>query len=250
MNYAVYEFPLNEKIRSYLRIENLFKQLMNYKQVTENWEYVSFFQTMFTILDMLERLDIRTDGLKDIEIHERNLRHWAQHPKIDKAALNQALDQIVTIKESLKQSRKIGSSLKDDRFLNGIRQRFNVPGGTCSFDLPALHYWLKKPPLEIQSTIDEWLSEFDLIQETLQITLSFLRERGKFSDTVAKRGFYQGTTDDKIELIRVYCCIDENFYPILSGNKYRYVIRFVQFAPDSEEQPSVESDVECKIAFC
>lgn len=250
MSYAVYEFPLKEKTRSYLRIENLFKQLAIHKNVSENWQYVSFFETLFTLLDMLERLDIRNDGLKDIEIHERNLRHWSQHPKIDKSALDQALEQIVTIKNALKQARKIGTGLKDDRFLNGIRQRFNVPGGTCSFDLPALHYWLKKPHEVIQKTVNQWLSEFDLIQESLQITMSFLRERGKFSETTAQRGFYQGNADEKIELIRVYCTIDENFYPILSGNKYRYVIRFVQFAPEKEEQLPVESDVKCKIAFC
>jgi cell division protein ZapD len=250
MTDSVYEFPLNEKIRTYLRIENLFKQLMVYKTVQENWQHMSFFETLFTILDMLERLDIRTDGLKDIEVHERNLLHWSEHPKIDKTALNSTLQQIVKVKTSLKQARKIGAGLKDNRFLTGIRQRFNVPGGTCSFDLPALHYLLKKPIPEIQEKVDSWISEFDLIQETLQITLTFLRERGKFEDTVAERGFYQGNTDEKIDLIRVHCTIDENFYPILSGNKYRYVIRFVQFAPDQEEQVPVESDVQCKIAFC
>ena len=73
MSHAVYEFPLNEKVRSYLRIEQLFKQLKQGTQATEDFQFISFFEALFTLLDLLERLDIRNDVLKDIEVHEKNL---------------------------------------------------------------------------------------------------------------------------------------------------------------------------------
>ena len=43
----------------------------------------------------LERLDIRNDVLKDIEVHEKNLVHWSQHPEIDTEALQAALQRIL-----------------------------------------------------------------------------------------------------------------------------------------------------------
>ncbi len=38
MNQAVYEFPLNEKVRIYLRLEQLFAQLKQSAKARENWQ--------------------------------------------------------------------------------------------------------------------------------------------------------------------------------------------------------------------
>jgi cell division protein ZapD len=87
MSQAIYEFPLNEKVRTYLRLEQLFKQLVHANSATENWQFINFFSSLFTLLDLLERLDLRSDVLKDIEQHEKNLVIWSQHPNIDNEAL-------------------------------------------------------------------------------------------------------------------------------------------------------------------
>jgi cell division protein ZapD len=250
MSNAVYEFPLNEKVRTYLRLEQLFKQLKQAKGYQQEWQFISFFESLFTLLDLLERLDIRNDVLKDIESQEKNLVHWSQHPKIDSEALQAALQRILRLREQLKQAKKIGSNLKEDKFLSSIRQRFAIPGGTCSFDLPNLFYWLKQPLEFIQKDISEWMLEFTQISEAIDITLSFLRERGRFVDVEAPNGFYQGVAEDKNELIRVYSTTDQGYYPVLSGNKYRYAIRFMWFDSSSQDNSSVDSTVSFKLASC
>lgn len=250
MSNAVYEFPLNEKVRTYLRLEQLFKQLKQAKGYQQEWQFISFFESLFTLLDLLERLDIRNDVLKDIESQEKNLVHWSQHPKIDSEALQAALQRILRLREQLKQAKKIGSNLKEDKFLSSIRQRFAIPGGTCSFDLPNLFYWLKQPLEFIQKDIGEWMLEFTQISEAIDITLSFLRERGRFVDIEAANGFYQGVAEDKNELIRVYSSTDQGYYPILSGNKYRYAIRFMWFDSSAQDNSSVDSTVSFKLASC
>ncbi len=250
MTYAVYEFPLNEKVRTYLRLEQLFKQLKQGVSASEDYQFISFFEALFTLLDLLERLDIRNDILKDIEAHEKNLVHWSQHPKIDTDALQAALQKILKLRDELKHSKKVGASLKEDKFLASIRQRFSIPGGTCSFDLPNLHYWLKQPVEKAHHDIQQWLSELVLISDAIDITLSFLRERGRFTDVTAQNGFYQGVAEDKNELIRVYSATDEGYYPMLSGNKYRYAIRFMLFNTSDSGGVAVETDVNFKIASC
>ena len=79
MPQAIYEFPLNEKVRTYLRLEQLFQQLNQVKHATESWQYIHFLSSLFTLLDLLERLDLRTDVLKDLEAHEKNLVLWSQY---------------------------------------------------------------------------------------------------------------------------------------------------------------------------
>ena len=247
---TVYEFPLNEKVRTYLRLEQLFKQLLSARECTEDWQYIHFFDCYFTLLELLERLDMRSDILKDIDAHEKNLRLWAQHPKIDKEAVEVALTKILELKTKLKSSAKIGTGLKGERFLLSIKQRFSIPGATCSFDLPNLHYWLRQPEVTIKADIERWIGEFALIQQAIEITLSFLRERGRFESIEAKKGFYQGVADDKNDLIRIHCAAEDNFYPTLSGNKYRYAIRFMLFEPDETGQVSIDRTINFKLACC
>lgn len=250
MSHAVYEFPLNEKVRSYLRLEQLFRQLKQAEHYDKDWQFINFFEALFTLLDLLERLDIRNDILKDIESQEKNLVYWSQHPKIDSEALQAALQRILKLREQLKHAKKIGSALKEDKFLSSIRQRFAIPGGTCSFDLPNLFYWLKQPVATIQKDIAVWMQEFTQISEAIDITLSFLRERGRFTAIEAPNGFYQGVADDKNELIRVYSSTDQGYYPTLSGNKYRYAIRFMLFNSGPLESSTVDSVISFKLASC
>lgn len=247
---TVYEFPLNEKVRTYLRLEQLFKQLHSARECSEDWQFVHFFDCYFTLLELLERLDLRSDILKDIDAHEKNLRLWAQHPKIDKEALDLALNKILELKAKLKSSHKIGVGLKGERFLLSIKQRFSIPGATCSFDLPNLHYWLKQSQKSINDDLERWLSEFGLIQQAIEITLSFLRERGRFETIEANKGFFQGAADERNDLIRIHCSTDDNFYPTLSGNKYRYAIRFMNYEPDELGQVSIDKTINFKLACC
>ncbi len=250
MSTAIYEFPLNEKVRTYLRLEQLFMQLRQSADATQDWQFMGFFEALFTLLDLLERLDIRNDIIKDIEVHEKNLVYWSQHPKIDTEALQSALQTILRLRDQLKHSKKIGVSLKDDKFLASIRQRFSIPGGTCSFDLPNLHYWIKQPLELVRKDIATWLQELTLINEAIEVTLSFLRERGRFSAMSADNGFFQGIADDKNELIRVKSATDQGYYPMLSGNKYRYAIRFMLFTPNESGSSAVSDTIEFELASC
>jgi cell division protein ZapD len=250
MSQAIYEFPLNEKVRTCLKLEQLFKQLEQGKIASEDWQYINFLDCLFTLLDLSERIDLRNDVLKDIESHEKNLVMWSQYPNIDDDALQFALRKILRLRESLKSNKRVGAELKEDRFLGSIRQRFSIPGGACSFDLPNLHYWLHQPSENKLRDISIWLQELTPIQQAIEMTLSFLRERGRFSATEAEKGFYQGIAEDKNELIRVLSSTDGGYFPMLSGNKYRYAIRFNLFTPTVQGSASVDSKVSFKLACC
>lgn len=250
MSEAVYEFPLKEKVRNYLRIEILLKNLKHASNLETQESHVYFFEQLFTLLDLFERLDVRTDLIKDFDVHERNLVHWSQLPNINNTALEQTLRQIVRLRDTFKTIKKFGSDLKDDKFLLSIRQRFAIPGATCSFDLPNLHFWLQQPIETKQKQLSLWFSAFVLLEEAVSIVLSFLRAGGKFAQTVAPKGFYQGVAEDKNELIRITCDTDKGYYPTLSGNKYRYALRFMWFSPEEGQSASVDQDVTFRLAAC
>lgn len=249
-NSTVYEFPLKEKVRNYLRIEQLMGQLKIGADGLNKGLSLYFFEQLFTLLDLFERIDIRTDIVKDLDSHEKNLVHWSQLPNINNDALQDTLKTIVNVRDKLKVSRKVSSELKEDKFLASIRQRFAIPGGTCSFDLPNLHYWTHLPLAQRQEDVKQWIHCFALTEDAISITLSFLRERSAFAPIEAPNAFYQGVADDKNELIRIRCEANSGYYPTLSGNKYRYAVRFMHYAVPEGRSGAVEQSVQFELAAC
>lgn len=248
MSAVTYEFPLNERIRNYLRVEHLMVKIRAAAQEQDGRHRGSFFAHLFTLLDLIERIDIRADVVKELDTQERNLVHWSQHPNIDDEALSTALQQVIRIREGLKSAKKPGSELKVDVFLQSIRQRFSIPGGTCSFDLPQLHHWLNQPLAQRDQALNKWLSHLQLLEEAISTSLSFLRQRGQFNALTATNGFYQGDPDDKSDLIRVRVAENANTYPTLSGNKYRFALRFMTLK--GEQPASFDEDVTFEMATC
>lgn len=250
MSDAVFEFPLKEKVRNYLRVEQLLGQIKITAKTEHTHLQLVFFQQLFELLDLIERLDLHSDLTKDLEAHERNLVYWSKHPKIDSTALEQALKTVITLRDKLKSDRRFGSALKEEKLLSAIRQRFAIPGGACSFDLPNLHFWLQQPLTQRQSDIAKWLETLALLDDAIAVSLSFIRERGQFTAVTAENGFYQGVAEDKNELIRVRCRVDEGYYPTLSGNKYRYALRFMLFTSNDNGSSAVEDHVQFHLAAC
>lgn len=250
MSHTLYEYPLNEKVRNYLRFEHFFKQLSYLNDCESDTAMVSYLETLFTLLDVLERGDLKSEIIRDLDVHEKNLSFWANHPSIDLTAVDKAKARITKLQNHFKRQGKIGSELKHDRFLKSIRQRFSIPGGTCNFDLPNLHFWLKQPTALKQQQVTQWNSEFDHVKEAINTSLSFLREQSVFTDQDAVKGLFQGSAEEKIELLRIHCAVDQGYYPVVSGNKYRFVIRFILFTPSDDGKVNPSEDVPFKLAYC
>lgn len=250
MSVALYEFPLCEKVRNYLRLEQLFAQLNEAKRAQSEYQYLYFFEVLFNLIDMVDRLDLRTDFVRDIDAHERKLLHWSQHPNIDNEALEIALQNLTRLGSELKKNKKLGASLRDERFLSNIRQRFSIPGGVTSFDLPSLFCWLKQPNTNKQTDMEKWMKQLSLVDRSLAMLLSFLREKTTFQNMVSKSGFYQGTVEDKIELVRIQCNRASGIYPVVSGSRNRYGVKFMQLNPESGTSGAVTGTIEFQLACC
>jgi len=250
MSVATYEFPLSEKVRNYLRLEQLFKQMDTTLDSDVEFQRLYFFDVLFTLLDLLERLDLRTDLIRDIDAHEKNLVHWSTHPNIDNQALENALHQLHVILGELKKTKRLGSSLKEDRFLASIRQRFSIPGGATSFDLPNLFCWIQQPEEYRNVQINSWMFQLQLVKDSVGLLLSYLREKGQFKDILGENGFYQDMVDSKIDMIRVRSDATAGYYPVLSGNKHRYGIKFMSLNPAPGSTGAIAHTVQFQLACC
>ena len=244
----VYEHPLNTKIRTYLRIEHLFTQLSGLRATQDEALQLSFFSTLFSLLDVLDRTDIKPDQLKDLERCESQLVQWSRHPAVSDQKLQPLLQQALHYQTDLLRCGKLAVPLKDDKFLGPLRQRFFIPGGTCYFDLPQLHFWYTQPLETRQKSAQDWIGQLQLVERAIGFVLTFIRERGQFQPLVAENGFFQSNTE-QFELLRIRYNTDSGVYPTVSGNKYRFAIRFMQLC-DETGRNNCEKDVSFALASC
>jgi len=226
MSPVLFEHPLNERIRNYLKLEQLFKYLDISSSGDINSSHITFFNGLFSIVDTLERNDIRGDLIKELEKLEQHLVVWSQAPDIDTSLLEENLKQTVYLLCELKKTKQQWLDYRDIKFLTGLKQRFAMQGGTCAFDLPQLHFWLSQDNNILQTEMQSWINMFSSISNSLFLTLKFIRLRGEFIRINTDNGFYQDN-GESLSLLRIRTPENANFYPTVSGNKFRYSIRFV-----------------------
>ncbi|MDG1751323.1 MAG: cell division protein ZapD [Thalassotalea sp.] len=226
MSSVLYEHPLNERIRNYLKLEQLFTQAKNCLQCDIELSHQIFFSSFFAIIDTLERNDIRGELIKDLEKLEQNLVIWSRAPNIDTSILEDNLKLSVALLCQLKTPTPQWLQLKDDKFLSTLKQRYAMQGGSCSFDLPQLTLWLNNSQVEIEKDIHQWLSLLEQVSSALELILKFIRQRASFESVDCQSGFYQDNGEG-ILLLRIKVTEGANYYPTVSGNKFRYSIRFM-----------------------
>ncbi len=228
MSTVLYEHPLNERIRNYLKLEQFFAQA--YSCLSGDISIITshqvFFNALFSIIDTLERNDVRGDLIKELEKLEQNLVVWSKVPDVDTSALEKNLAETVKLVSHLRIARPTWMQLKEVKLLSSLKQRFAIQGGSSSFDLPQLHFWLHQDESKVKQEIQQWLNLLSDISSALAIVLKFIRQRAEFETIEADSGFYQDNGEGLL-LLRIKLAKDAVFYPTISGNKFRYSIRFM-----------------------
>jgi cell division protein ZapD len=240
-----YEHPLNERVRIYLRLEYLLKQIEQSIALEEAWQHQVLFRGIFELQELFEQGQIKIDLIKDLERHKMKLNKWIGLNNVNQDMLKDMLDQLNLISDTLLKMPKLESEFKQDRLLSNVRQRMSIPGGCCSFDVPMLHSWLAKQQAEKQHYTYAWWEMLSPINEAITLLLRLTRESGQFAFRAAKGSFFQEETENA-EMLRIEIPKEFDMYPVISGSKNRFAIRFTPF----DEENSVPEIIDFRIAIC
>jgi len=215
-----YEHPLSERVRTLLRLEDMFERVDYFLHKNDPQEHHVALLSIFEMLDVSGRADLKSDLLQELERQKHTLEALRENPDVSEEALDNVLWQIDQASSRLFQaSGKIGQELRENEWLMSIRQRTNIPGGVCEFDLPSYHYWLQQGPEQHRHDLQQWLAPFLPIRDAIGIVL-------------------------RLRLKREYHCVPE-----ISANKYALNIRFT--TQEGIQRPkAAESDVEFDLTFC
>jgi cell division protein ZapD len=245
-----YEYPLSERIRTLLRLEDLYERIDYFLEKHEALQHHVALLLLFEIYEVASRADLKSDLLQELERQKQSLESLRGNPDISEQALENVLRQIDQSASRLYQSSgKIGQDLRENEWLMSIKQRTNIPGGICEFDLPSYHYWLHLPPEQQRTDLQAWLAPFLLIRDAVDIVLRLLRASGKSSIQVAHQGMYQQMMTGRVaQMVGVRLARGDPYVPEISANKHALNIRFT--TQEGMQRPrAAETDVEFELTF-
>lgn len=247
-----YEYPLNERIRTLLRLEDLFERSRHFIARTDPLDHHVALLTLFEIVEVASRADLKSDLLQELERQKQVLMSFRNNPEISEDALEGVLRDIENASQALfAMTGKIGQYLRENEWLMAIKQRTGIPGGACEFDLPSYHYWLHRPADDRITQLSGWTSPLYPLRDGSAIILHILRESGKPQELVAQGGTYQQMLGGKTaQMLRVRVDPELHCVPEISANKYVLNIRFLGENTEESRSKTAERDIGFELTFC
>lgn len=252
---VIYEQPLNERIRAFMRFEHLFKRAEYQLQVHDDelWASRAILETLNSLIALANRPDLKSELIQELRRHEVTLEALEQNPRVDLNRLHELLHRIKLLLEKLRTSENIpGNDLKGNEFLAAIRQRSNAPAGACPFDLPGFHFWLQSPADERFAQLAAWLSSFDVVRDTVSLCLTMVRESAVATRETATGGFFQKDLEkgSPCQMVRVALPASAPWYPEISAGRHRFTLRFMVQPKDQGRPAQTEEGVEFDLLCC
>ncbi len=247
-----YEFPLNERVRTLMRLEDIFRRAIFFIAREDPLEHHVGLLALFEIIDVAARADLKSDVLQELERQRQIFAGWRNNPSIVQDTLEQVIAQIEAVSADLHALQgKLGQHMRSSEWLMGVKQRAGLPGGVCEFDLPGYHYWLNLPAEVRRQDLTAWLEPMLPVEGALAILLRLMRDSGKVVTHTAHNGVFQLmlTTAKTAQLLRVGVSEEAHCVPEVSANKYALNVRFLE--PSRVERPRVvEGNIDFELAFC
>jgi cell division protein ZapD len=248
-----YEQPLSERMRTFLRLEFLYQQILYYNEREADWATRGTIATLLEVLAILSRGDVRSDVHKELDHQLGVLQRFQSQPGVDGSRLDSLVHNLATSRDELSH---IGTAflnpLKDCDFLNAIKHRSAIPGGTCEFDLPEYNHWLRQPFSRRQKDVDVWLEVIRPVCDAVAELLWLIRESAQPSEKMAINGMYQHNMqkDGNCRLLRVSIASGSSLFPEISGSQHRFTVRFLEWSTIDSRAFQTGHDVPFQLSIC
>jgi len=222
---SLYEEPVQEKIRKFIKIEFLLNKIYYFKGKDDKGENYVALLALCELYEILSRSDIKSELIREIETQNTYLQKVKKIPQADNNKLNSVLekqDQLLKLIYSIEVNYL--DHLERDIFFKTILKNSFTQLQPASVD-----FWLSRDILNRETQINLWLEPLIFIKRSIDFILEVIRKSGRFEDRMAEKGFFTEKQDSSknVLLIRVTLTSDLYYYPQISVGKQRLTIIFM-----------------------
>ncbi|CAN5675089.1 cell division protein ZapD [soil metagenome] len=235
-----------------LRLEHLFDRLGQLMAREAAVDHHYALATIFEIMDVASRADLKSDLLKELDRHKAQLNAFRGNPSIAEDLLNEIVDKIDHAFNGLNElPGKAGAALNGNEWLMSIRSRINIPGGTCEFDLPAYYAWQQFEPARRRADLVGWTSTLTPLAEALQLLLGLIRNSGVPHQVATIAGqFQQSLPPGRLyHLLRVRLDPALDVIPEISGHRLMVSVRLMRQDAEGRIRPAL-IDASFQLTLC
>src|SRR6202521_1568603 len=97
----VFEQPLNERMRTFLRLDFLYNQALYHNEMASPWGSRAAMSSLIDILAIATRGDVRSDVLKELESQLTSLSEFQSNPGVDAARLKTLTSNLQRLRSDL-----------------------------------------------------------------------------------------------------------------------------------------------------
>lgn len=247
----VYEYPFNERIRTLLRLEDLYEKFIFFLHQSDPLQHHVAIATIFEMLEVAGRADLKSDLIQELDRQKNTLIGFKTNPNVKADMLDQVIHDVEKASAKLvATSGKTGQNIRENDWLMSIRGRTIIPGGACEFDLPSYHAWKNFPAEKRFKDIQSWFAPIAPLFDAIAVVLRLLRESGSTTKVIAQNGSFQQMLQGKTyQLLRVQMSQELGAIPEISANKYMLWIRIMSQGGDLKSKP-FEQDVSFDLTLC
>jgi cell division protein ZapD len=248
-----YEQPVSERMRTFMRLEFLYQQMLYNSELESDWATRATISSLLEIMAILSRGDVRSEVHKELDQQLKVLQRYQSQPEVDTRRLDSLVRNLIDSRAELG---SIGTSflqpLKDSDFLNAIKNRSAIPGGTCEFDLPEYSHWLRQSFGRRSDDMEVWISAIRPLCDAVTEVLWLIRQSAQAADKMAINGMYQHSMqkDAQCRLLRVCLTQDSGLYPEISGSQHRFTVRFLEWSTLESRAVQTGHDVPFQLSIC
>jgi cell division protein ZapD len=249
----IFEQPLNERMRTFLRLDYLYNQALYHNEKASQWGSRAAVSSLIDILAITTRSDVRSEVLKEIERHLIQLAEFENKAGVDGGRLRALINNLTRLRSALSAA---GAAylqpLRDSEFLAAIKHRSAIPGGTCEFDLPDYFFWLNQEAASRTQAFNEWLALLRPLCDAVAEVLWLTRQNGRSRNEVAAGGTFtiNFDRDTPLQLLRICLPANAGIYPEISGSHHRCSVRFLKWNGLASRASQAEGDIPFQLVTC
>ena len=243
-NFVVYEQPVAENIRSFLKCEYLHEKINSSLSLESIWSIKSSISALLEMSDFSQRINLKVELLKELEkisftLQKLNKDNEIELSKFDayKTEVDRCLANLNDINDNP------SKTILDNDFLMLVKSKLHIPAGDNFFDMPSYLNFLSSNKTFILENINNWYSPFKPIFISSILLLDFKRTISKFEYFSSNDSYFEMKLDksDKTDLVRIKLEKNINIYPDISVNPQNINIMFkTSYGANRQSKPIEE----------
>ena len=222
---SIYEEPVQEKIRKFIKIEFLFNKLFYFKHKENKHDNYIALLALCELYEILSRSDIKSELIREIENQNHYFKKIKEIPEANSEKLSSVLEKQKVLLQLIHgiESNYLEYLENDILFKTIAKNSINPLQPT------SVEFWLSRDIVLRENQINLWTEPLLFIKKSVDFILEVIRKSGRFEDKLAEKGFFIEKLDPKknILLIRITLTSDLYYYPQISVGKQRLNIMFM-----------------------